>query len=73
MIRIWSSKHCAGYLPLGVEDIVLLEDLGNDGHCRVDRVRDNKDERFGRSLCDGGSEIADDATVDLSQALSSAL
>jgi hypothetical protein len=34
-------------VPLGVENAMFLEDLGDDGDCRVDRVGDYKDECLG--------------------------
>ena len=52
-------------MPLGIENTVLLENLGNNGHSRVDRVRDNKDESLRSSRCDASCQVTDDASVDL--------
>ena len=52
-------------IPLRVEDTVGLEDFGDDRDSGVDRVRNHKDESVGAVQGDSGSEIADDASIDL--------
>ena len=59
------------YAPLRVENAVLLEDLGDDRHGRVDGVRDDEHERLGGVLGDARSEVAHDACVDLETVLAS--
>ena len=51
------------YIPLGVEDTLLLEDLGEDGDGRVDRVGDDTDESLGAVFGTGNSQISDDRGV----------
>ena len=53
-------------IPLGIENTVLLENLGNNGHSRVDRVGNDKNESFRSSRCDASCQVTDDARVDLS-------
>ncbi len=50
---------------LRVVHALLLEHLGNNGDGRVDRVRDDEDESFGRVLGDSNGNVADDTGVDL--------
>ena len=50
---------------LRVEDTGLLEGGSDDGHGRVDGVRDDKYERLGRGLGDTGGKVANDTCVDL--------
>lgn len=45
----------------------LLEDRCNDGDGAVDGVGDDEDVCLGGGLCDGLSEVADDAGISLSQ------
>lgn len=52
---------------VGVKDTGLAEDLGGDGHGRVDGVGDDQDERLGGVGRDGLDEALDDAGVDLKQ------
>ena len=59
-----ASEHSVSVL-LRVEHTLLLEDLRNDGNRRVDGVRDDKDECLGGRGRDAGSEVADNACVDL--------
>lgn len=53
--------------PLGVKDTVLLEDFGDNGDCRVHRVRDDEDEGLWGVLRDAGGEVAHNACVDLAE------
>ena len=51
--------------PLGVKHSLPLQDLGEHGNGRVDRVGDDQDERLGTSFGDGFSEGGTDSGVDL--------
>ena len=51
--------------PLGIVDAVLLEDLGDDWHCRVDWVRNHEHKSVGCDRGNSGGEIADDSGIDL--------
>ena len=53
--------------PLGIEDAVLLEHLGDDGYGRVDGVGDDKDECFWSRSSNSSCQIADDTGVDLEE------
>lgn len=52
-------------VPLGVVGALLLENLGNDGDGRVDRVRDDKNKGLGRVLSNANSNVANDTGIDL--------
>jgi hypothetical protein len=52
-------------VPFGVENTMFLEDLGDNGDCRVDGVGDDKDECFGSRRGDANSQVMNDASVDL--------
>lgn len=55
-------------LLLRVVYAVLLEDFGDDGNCRVHRVRNDKDKGLGCSGRDAGGKVTDDTCVDLGAA-----
>lgn len=55
---------------LGVEDTSLLEDLGSDRDCRIDRVGNDGNGGLGGVLCDGNDEVFDDTGVDLEEVVS---
>ena len=44
---------------------MLFKDLGNDRDSRIDRIRDDQNERLGRVLGDAGREVTNNACVDL--------
>jgi hypothetical protein len=52
-------------VPLGVENAMFLEDLGDDGDCGVDGVGDDKDECLGSRRGDTNGQVMYDACVDL--------
>jgi len=52
-------------VPLRIEDVVLLEDLGNNWNGRVDRVRNYENEGLRGGQGDPSSKIVNDAGVDL--------
>jgi hypothetical protein len=52
-------------VPLGIENAVFLENLCDDGDGGVDGVGDDEDKGFGGGGGDAGSEVPDDAGVDL--------
>ena len=51
--------------PLRVEDVVFLEDLGDDRNGGIDRVGDDENERLWRGGGDSRCKIPHDARVDL--------
>lgn len=55
---------------LGVEDVVLLQDLGGNGDGGVDGVGDDEHKGVGGVLGDTGDEVSDDTGVDLKQIIS---
>jgi hypothetical protein len=52
-------------VPFGVENTMFLEDLGDNGDCRVDGVGDDKDECFGSRRGDANGQVMNNASVDL--------
>lgn len=52
-------------VPLGVKNAMFLEDLGDDGDCRVDGVGDDKDECLGTGRGDTNGQVVNDSSVDL--------
>lgn len=59
------SVHGEGNILFRVKDTSLLQDLGEDGHGRVDGVGNDQDEGLGAGVGDGLSEGRADASVDL--------
>lgn len=53
------------YLPLRVENAMLLENFDDDGDGRVDRVGDYADNGFGGILGNTSCQITNDTRVDL--------
>lgn len=60
---------CA-YAPLRIEDTMLLEDFGDNRDSRVYRVGDHKNKSLWCILCDTGSEVTNDTSVDLKEIIS---
>ena len=52
---------------LGVEDALGFQDLGGDGHGRVDGIGDDEDEGLGGDLGGDFDQALDDASVDVKQ------
>ena len=52
---------------LGVENVLGLENLGGDGHSRVDWVRDDQDEGLGGNLGSSLDETLNNAGVDVEE------
>ena len=51
--------------PLGVVNTMLFEHLRNDGHSRIDRVRNDKHKGLGCDFGNSCCQISHDATIDL--------
>ena len=52
-------------VPLGVKNAMFLEDLSDDGDCRVDGVGDDEDECLGTGRGDTNGQVVNDSSVDL--------
>jgi len=68
-LREFQDNNEPTIVPLGVKHVVLLEHFSDDGNCWVDGVGDDKDESFGGGFGDASSEIANDAGINLIDAI----